>query len=231
MASLPGQPCADPPHPRDAAAISCHEAALMTVLYRLAADAAALAREFGLDPGRDPWPGGTLGPGQFAPVITAGREAPAGPRPDRLPLRLVPRLWGVPPPPSAGEPSRAVLTIRNLESPFWIGQLRNGEFRCLVPATALHLWGRADPATGKRRQHWLTCADQPLFAMAAIWKDSEVPSFAIVTTEANAVYRALGAERMPVILRREDRQAWLRAGWGSAASLVAPYAGSAMREG
>jgi putative SOS response-associated peptidase YedK len=202
----------------------------MTVLYRLAADAQALAGEFRLDPGRDPWAGGTIAPGQFAPVITAGREAPAGPRPDRTPLRLVPRLWGVPPPPGAGDPARPVLTIRNTQSPFWIGNLRNSEFRCLVPATALHLWGRIDPTTGKRQAHWLACADQPLFALAAVWKDSEVPSFALATTEANALYRSLGADRMPVILRAEDRHAWLRAGWDRAAGLIAPYAGSAMRE-
>jgi putative SOS response-associated peptidase YedK len=207
------------------------ETPAMTVLYRLDADSAALGREFRLDPGRDPWERGTIAPGRFAPVITAGREAPAGPRPDRSPVRLVPRLWGVPPPPAAGDPARPVLTIRNPESPFWIGNLRNSEFRCLVPATAVHVWGRVDPATGRRRPHWLACADQPLFAMAAVWKDSEVPAFALATTEANALFRSLGAERMPVILRAEDRRTWLRADWERAARLIAPYAGSAMREG
>ena len=46
----------------------------MTVLYRLDAPAAALARHFGAEAGRDPWAGGHVAPGGFAPVITAGRE-------------------------------------------------------------------------------------------------------------------------------------------------------------
>jgi len=203
------------------------------MLYRLAAIASALARHFDLAAGRDPWPGGTVTPGAFAPVITAGREFVAGPRLDRQPTRLIPRQWGVPPPPLASDPGRTILTVRNPDSPFWIGNLRNSEFRCLVPATAFMAWGRIDPVSGKRRQHWLSCADQPLFAMAGVWKDSEVPSFALVTCEANAALRSLGHDRMPVILPPSAgaQQTWLRAGWDSAKGLIAPYSSSLLSEG
>lgn len=78
----------------------------MTMLYRLDADAATIAAHFGALAGDDPWRGGTIAPGQFAPVVTAGREAVAGPRQPAAPRRLIPRLWGVPPPPSAGETGR-----------------------------------------------------------------------------------------------------------------------------
>ncbi len=114
----------------------------MTMLYRLDATAAQIAAHFDARAGDDPWVGGYIAPGQFAPVITSGREFVAGPRPQGdPPRRLIPRLWGVPPPmylapPSAGDPSRTVLTVRNPDSPFWIGNLRNSEFRCLVPATS-----------------------------------------------------------------------------------------------
>jgi putative SOS response-associated peptidase YedK len=205
----------------------------MTVLYRLAADAAAIGRHFTAraDPG-DPWAGGTIAPGSFAPVVTAGREFVAGPRPPGEPeRRLVPRLWGVPPPPSAGDTGRAVLTVRNPDSPFWIGNLRNSEFRCLVPATAAMLWGGTDPTTGKRRQVWLSCSDQPLFAMAGVWKDSEVASFALLTCPANAALRELGVERMPVILPADPalQRLWLIGSWDRASALVAPYASGLTR--
>lgn len=200
----------------------------MTILYHLDATAAAIAAHFGASAGTDPWSGGTISPGQFAPILTTGREFVAGPRKAHQPLRMIPRQWGVPPPPAAGEAGRRVLTVRNPDSPFWIGNLRNSEFRCLVPATAVMEWGRANPATGKRRAHWFACADQPLFALAGVWKDSEVPSFALLTCEPNAVWREAGRAAMPVILPgdREAWQTWLRDDWKRALSLLTPYSSS-----
>lgn len=200
----------------------------MTVLYRLDAAAAAIAARFGAVAGNDPWAGGTIAPGRFAPVLTMGREFIAGPGGADQPLRMIPRLWGVPPPPNAGNPVRGVLTVRNPDSPFWIGNLRNSEFRCLVPATAFMEWGKGVDAQGKRLRHWIACADQPLFAMAGVWKDSEVASFALLTCEANAALRLEGVERMPVVLPADPRaqDLWLNGGWAQAASLLAPYASS-----
>lgn len=210
----------------------------MTTLYRLDAAAPAIAAHFGARAGADPWTGGTVAPHQFAPVITSGREEIAGPRPaGDPPRRLIPRLWGVPPPPSAFDAARLVLTVRNPGSPFWIGNLRNSEFRCLVPATAIMVWGRADPQTGKRRQHWFapsdqTSRDQPLFAMAGVWKDSEIASMALFTCEANALLRECGQERMPVILPADPAAwtAWLRGDWKQAERLISPYPSAMMRD-
>lgn len=206
----------------------------MTVLYRLDAAAAEIAAAFGARMGEDPWAGGAVAPGSFAPVVTAGREFVAGPRPAgrTLETRMVPRLWGVPPPASAGDPRRGVLTVRNPGSPFWIGNLRNSEFRCLVPATAFMVWGKGTDAEGRRKKYWFAPADQPLFAFAGVWKDSEIPSFAILTCEPNALLREAGRDAMPAILRpgREAQQLWLHAGWDRAQGLVAPYASGMMRE-
>ncbi|GHA07951.1 SOS response-associated peptidase [Novosphingobium arvoryzae] len=204
----------------------------MTVLYRLDAPAAALARHFGAEAGRDPWAGGHVAPGGFAPVITAGREFVAGARLERQPRRLIPRLWGVPPP-SAGDAGRpGVLSVRNPDSPFWIGNLRNSEFRCLIPATAFMEWGKGTDAEGKRRQHWFACADQPLFAFAGVWKDSEVASFALLTCEPNAALRHAGRDAMPVILPPDPGawQLWLHGDWKRARELIAPYPSSQMLE-
>jgi putative SOS response-associated peptidase YedK len=204
----------------------------MTVLYRLDASAAVIATHFGAASGSDPWAGGTIAPMQFAPVLTMGREFVAGPRGANQPLRMIPRQWGVPPPPAAGETGRGVLSVRNPDSPFWIGNLRNSEFRCLVPATAVMEWGRTDPTTGKRRQHWFACADQPLFALAGVWKDSEVPSFALLTCEPNAAWRHAAREAMPVILPGDPAvwQGWLHGEWKQAVALLAPYSSSLITE-
>jgi putative SOS response-associated peptidase YedK len=95
-----------------------------------------------------------------------------------------------------------------------------------------HFWngGRVDPATGKRRQCWIRCADQPVFAFAGVWKDSEVPSFALLTCEANAALRAEGRETMPVILPPDSRahDTWLCDDWAKAQKLVQPYSSSLM---
>lgn len=202
----------------------------MTALYHLRADAAAIARHFDCWAGNDPWPGGYIAPQNFAPVITAGREFVAGPRQGRGQRRMIPRIWGVPPPPNVDDPSRAILSVRNLESPFWIGNLRNSEFRCLVPATSFMEWGKGVDAGGKRIRLSVSCSDQPLFAFAGVWKDSEIPTFALLTCEPNALVRAEAKQSMPVILPpdRTAQDLWLHGGWRDAQKLVAPYSSSMM---
>ena len=204
----------------------------MVAIYRLDRTAAEIAATFGLSAGDDPWAGGTISPGQFAPIITAGREQVAGPRRPASPRRLVPRQWGVPPPRSAGENARTgVLTVRNPDSPFWIGNLRNSEFRCLVPATAFMVWSKQVDREGKRRACWVGAQDQPLFAMAGVWLDSEVPSFAVLTCAANAALRQLGREGMPVMLSLQAHEQWLRSDWGQAQRLLESYGSGMTRIG
>jgi putative SOS response-associated peptidase YedK len=188
----------------------------MTQLYHLDATAAQIAQAFGADPGRDPWDGGYATPGKFAPVVVTGRD---GGR------RLVPRLWGVPPPPGAALAGGApVAHVRNVESPFWIGNLRHTQFRCLVPATSFQLWPQqSDPRTGKRAARHFSLAAAPIFALAGLWRDSEVQSFALLTCEPNRLVAATNPRTMPVILHAEDHERWLRADWKDARRLVAPF--------
>ncbi len=207
----------------------------MTRLYRLDAPAARIARTIGAEAGRDPWQGGYVAPGQFAPVITAGRDFVAGPRPAgrTRTARIVPRLWGVLPPKNADDPARRIASLRNLESPFWIGNLRNSEFRCLVPATAFMAWGSGTDYEGRRLRHWLAPAPEekdkqedhmpvPLFAMLGVWKDEEVPAFALVTRDPTGLPRELGARTQPVAvhLRSAEAQAWLHADWARAEAVA-----------
>lgn len=168
--------------------------------YRLDADAAAFARALGVAVGDDPWAGGSVVPGGYAPVVI--RE---GPR-----RRIVPRQWGVPPPPRV---DRTITHIRNLESPFWIGTLRHTQFRCLVPATAIAV-SRAG------RMVWCGVPGRPVMALAGIWRDSEVPSFALVSVDGEGIIAGAGA--MPVVLDPADYQKWLSSDWKDAQKLVTP---------
>lgn len=152
----------------------------MAPTYRLDASARQIAEAMAADTAGDVWQGGMVVPGGYAPVIVTTREKGR---------HLVPRQWGVPPPPR-GE--HLVPFVRNLDSPFWIGTLRHTQFRCLVPMTHY-----------RRGDSWFTDPAAPLLAVAGIWRDSEIPSFAILTSGASGP--------LPVILRPETYDVWLRA--------------------
>ena len=164
--------------------------------YRLDATAATIAAALGADRNGDVWPGGAVVPSGFAPVAIRGDD---GGR------RLVPRQWGVPPPPRGQHP---VTTVRNLASPFWIGTLRHTQLRCLVPMTAMPGPGGDVMAMPD------TLPGAPVFVAAGIWRDSEVVSFAILTA-ADAAGR-IG----PVLLHRQEYALWLSADWKVAQRLV-----------
>ena len=192
----------------------------MTQLYRLDCTAAEIAERFGARVGDDPWDGGYVAPMKFAPVVTAGREYIAGPRPTggRLQPRITPRLWGVLPPPNSDDPMRRITSVRNVDSPFWIGNLRNSEFRCLIPATAFMLWGSGTDYEGRRLKHWFAPGNGGIFALAGVWKDEEVPAFAILVQKPTGLAKELGCANMPVVLPSKDEawQSWLHGGWDSA---------------
>lgn len=196
----------------------------MTQLYRLDCNAEDIARRFGARRGEDPWEGGYVAPLRFAPVVTAGREFIAGPRPSgkRLEPRITPRLWGVLPPPSSNDLTRRIANVRNLDSPFWIGNLRNSEFRCLVPATTFMEWGSGTDYEGRRLRHWFAPEGETIFAMAGVWKDEEVPAFALLGRDSTGDVRAAGCKGMPVILPddEEARQDWLHGSWETAGKLA-----------
>jgi putative SOS response-associated peptidase YedK len=188
----------------------------VTSHYRLNAASREIAAAFDASHGPDPWGGGALSPGEFAPVIT--RSQKTGQR------FIRPIVWGYPAPGAEGvSPAgevRWVPNVRNIESPFWIGNLRHTELRCIVPVTAFML-------RGKGRMNWFGVADLPVFAMAGIWRDlTDMPVFAIVTTDASGLAKDAGASAMPMILDLDSIDRWLCSGWKEAQTLVAPYAGS-----
>ncbi|MGB5076988.1 MAG: SOS response-associated peptidase family protein [Sphingorhabdus sp.] len=188
----------------------------MTRHYRLDAQSGHAAVVLKADQGPDPWNGGELLPGMFAPVIMVSQ------RTGRRVIRPV--VWGYPAPGPGGVAVsgevRWVPTVRNLESPFWIGNLRHRELRCLVPATAFMLRGLG-------KENWFAAADMPICAMAGIWRDlTDMPVFAILSTDATGEPRTRGASTMPLLLDAVQQDHWLNADWKEAKELVVPYAGA-----
>ena len=80
---------------------------LMCLLYRLDSSAKAIADIFGADSGSDPWEADYVAPGKFAPVIVQGKEG----------RRLVPRVWGVPPPAKVAATGGSPVQMRTKSSP------------------------------------------------------------------------------------------------------------------
>jgi putative SOS response-associated peptidase YedK len=188
----------------------------VTSRYRLEAASDQVATALSANQGPDPWGGGAPSPGEFAPVVT--RSQKTGHRVIR------PVVWGYPAPGAEGISAsgevRWVPTVRNLESPFWVGNLRHSELRCVIPATAFML-------RGKGREHWFSVPGNPVFAFAGIWRDlTDMPVFAILVTDASGEAKNAGANTMPCILEADQYDRWLRADWKEVQDLVAPYAGA-----
>ncbi|MBX3112681.1 MAG: SOS response-associated peptidase [Fimbriimonadaceae bacterium] len=160
-------------------------------------------------------------PTQWMPVVLADG--------DRRVARL--HRWGLVPP-WAKDLSFATSAINArgetlAEKPAFRGAFAHR--RCIVPADGFYEWhteGRAKTPYLVRRK------DGRRLAMAGLYEvwtgpDGEVPTFTIVTTEANG-QMTFFHDRMPVILEEEDWEAWLASGHvpGPAVQgLVKPFAG------
>ena len=96
-----------------------------------------------------------------------------------------------------------------LEKPTYKGLFRHS--RCLVPATGFYEW-LGD--RGEKRPFFFTVKRRPLFSFAGLYsvrEDAEgrdFASFTIITTTPNALVGKVH-DRMPVILSKEDEDAWL----------------------
>ena len=161
-----------------------------------------------------------IAPTQTVPVI--GLE-PSGERA----LKMF--RWGLIPRWSKAMPSSAPLI--NARSEGITGSKMFGEAfhkrRCLVPADGFFEWSKDK----KDKRPWrIVDPDRPAFAFAGVWEGWRNPegeitrSFAIITTNANEKLAPVH-DRMPVILKREDEDAWLDPNntEPKLLSLLAPY--------
>ncbi len=104
--------------------------------------------------------------------------------------------------------------------------------RCIIPASGFFEW---TGEKGNKQPHLFTAADgSPLLAFAGLWDrwhdpatDEMVLSCTVIVCAANA-WMAAYHDRMPVLLRPEDFDAWLDGTLGPEA--LRPAAESALRE-
>ncbi len=98
--------------------------------------------------------------------------------------------------------------------------------RCLVPANGFYEW-QALP-NGKR-PHYITVQNVGVIAFAGLWErwinkvsGEVIDSFTILTCKANDLVRKMH-ERMPVILKEPDYEAWLAGSAADAQILMKPF--------
>lgn len=94
----------------------------------------------------------------------------------------------------------------------------SGSNRCLVIANGYYEWQWLDEKGKKKQKYLITPAKDKIFAFGGIyshWKDPQtgasLGTYSIVTTRANELMSEIhnNKERMPVILKPNDRRAWL----------------------
>ena len=88
--------------------------------------------------------------------------------------------------------------------------------RCLIPADGFYEW-KASPEKKAKQPYFIHYKDDRLFTFAGLWErwhsdedDKVIETCTIITTKPNAVLEPIH-NRMPVIIRPEDRQRWLDA--------------------
>ena len=148
-----------------------------------------------------------IAPSQLAPVVLAREQ------------RTIEALrWGLVPhsAKSAREGSRLInARVESIaERQSFRGAFR--ERRCIVPATGYFEW---QTVVGQRSKQpfWAHPDDGSVLALAGLWESSQPPdgdaidSFAIVTTVAQGALRQIH-DRMPLCLRGQDVERWLRPG-------------------
>ena len=106
-----------------------------------------------------------------------------------------------------------------LDSSMWRYSFQ--ERPCLIPVTE---FADAEGEKGVKTRTWCSLRDEPVFAVAGIWRDTEEwgPGYSMVMTEAG-IHVADVHDRMPVILRQEDWHDWLDGPPDAARVLCRPY--------
>ena len=104
---------------------------------------------------------------------------------------------------------------------FWRPWFTNMAHRCLIPITS---FAEAEGEKGKMTRTWISVSDQPIAACAGLWRPTDEwgDCYTMVMVDATEELWDIH-DRMPVILRPEDHDAWLNAPAEHAMPLVAKY--------
>jgi putative SOS response-associated peptidase YedK len=95
------------------------------------------------------------------------------------------------------------------------------ERRCLIPVTE---FAEAEGPKGSKTRTWFSVPDEPIFAVAGIWRETPEwgAAYSMVMTEA-CIHIAGVHDRMPVILHRADWERWTNGPSQEAIQLCQPY--------
>jgi putative SOS response-associated peptidase YedK len=186
-------------------------------------DEASIEREFNLV--RSEWtfpPSYNVAPTQNVPVIRSIDGKPHG---SLMRWGLIPFFArGVPPKYSTiNARVETVQTAASYRGPWARGQ------RCLVVAKGFYEW--QVQADGKKVPYYIHINDQPIFAFAGLWDSCKIDrgecieSVAHITVPANSVVSEIHntQHRMPAILEKADREAWLTGTPEQAWETLTPY--------
>lgn len=166
-------------------------------------------------------PANTLPPGPDYNICPTQQVAVVTADPDR---RLRPMRWGFIPSWYKSPTDGPLLINARAETVADKPAFRSAarERRCLVPVSGFYEWHRTPEA---RLPWYFHRADGTPLVLAGIWQDwgpDKAPSFAVVTTEANAAMAPIH-HRIPVVIERPDWGLWLgEQGKGAALLMRAP---------
>jgi len=145
-------------------------------------------------------------------------------RPDGTELVVEGMTWGFPLRLKGMKPGSKPKPINNaradkLDSHMWRYSFE--ERRCLIPVSR---FAEAEGEQGAKTRTWFALPEEPLFAVAGLWRETDEwgRAYTMVMTEA-CIHVADVHDRMPVILRRDDWGDWLDGAPDDARLLCRPY--------
>ena len=196
--------------------------------FTLAVDAAQLEEDFE----------GVAFPAQFAPRYNIAPSQPVMVIPNDGKRTAAFFVWGMIPSwskdPAIGSRLINARGETLAEKPAFRGPYKYR--RCLILADGFYEW-KSTPGTKTKVPHYIRMANGKAFGFGGLWSEwqaadgSEVRSCTIVTTAPNSLLAPIH-DRMPVILRSEDRAFWLDPAPKNAddlGHLIKPYPAELMR--
>ncbi|SMF61068.1 SOS response-associated peptidase [Allosphingosinicella indica] len=173
----------------------------MCNLYTVRKSAAEIALHFGVPDPVASNAGPDVYPGQPGLVVRGEGDS----------RRLQSMIWGFPlrlKTMKPGSQPKPVNNIADLNKAMWIGFARKPQWRCIIPVTE---FAEAEGVKGSKTRTWFSVQDEPLFGWAGLWRDSAEwgSVYSGVMTDCNDAIRPVH-DRMPVLLRRDEYDAWLR---------------------
>lgn len=95
------------------------------------------------------------------------------------------------------------------------------ERRCLIPVSR---FAEAEGPKGAKTRTWFSMPDQPVFAVAGIWRDTDEwgPAYSMIMTDAAGIVAEVH-DRMPLVLHSGHYRQWTDGAPEEARELCKPY--------